>query len=117
MTPRQLLHAAHQLVEQPTIGTDGFWARTSAALARQALEQAVQVKLSRYAGSLEDVPWTAQMLAVHGVCSDHATAARAYFVWSALSQALHHNGYELPPSAEALRGWIVVVDEVITALE
>lgn len=117
MTPQQLLRAARDLVEQPSTQTDGVWARTSAALARQALEQAVQIKLSRYAGSLREVPWTAQMLAVHGVCSDRETAAGAYFVWSALSQALHHNGYELPPSAQALRGWIAVVDDVLRAIE
>ena len=62
------------------------------------------VKLSQHVGSLERVNFRAQLLCVHGVTSDEQAAAKAYYVWAALSHALHHGGYELPPSAPALRG-------------
>ena len=117
MSPGELLSAAKRMLDEPSVETEGVWARTCAVLTRQALEQAVAIKLSKHAGSLEDVNFRAQMLCVHGVTSDDAVAAKAYFVWSALSRALHHGGYELPPTAQMLRGWVALVEEVVDGLE
>ena len=116
MTPTQLLTAARRLLDEPSVETEGVWARTCAVLTRQALEQAVAVKLSQHVGSLERVNFRAQLLCVHGVTSDEQVAAKAYYVWAALSRALHHGGYELPPTAPALRGWLEVVEEVVAEL-
>lgn len=119
MTPEALLAAARKLVDAPD-AADGFgrgvWARSSAVLARQALEQQVRIALSKAGGALEKTNFTAQLLCLYGVTSNDRIPRVAHYVWSALSHATHHRAYELPPSAKSLRAWFTLVEEVIVGL-
>ncbi len=95
----------------------GVWARSAALLARQALEAAVRAKLDPYATGLDDAPFRAQLLCLQGTVADNDVAREANYLWSALSGATHHCGYELAPSAPDLRSWLAGVERVIAALE
>jgi len=115
VTPEYRLAAASRLLDQATPETAGLWSRAAALLARQALEQAVTTCLTRRHPVLPDTGYTAQLHALHAIVPA-PVAHRAAYVWSALSHATHHAGYELPPTQAALRGWLSTVDEIITAL-
>ncbi len=45
---------------------------------------------------------------------DHAAAARASFVWAALSGACHYHPYELAPTVGELHHWLDEVDALLT---
>ncbi|MBX3271680.1 MAG: hypothetical protein KF729_15545 [Sandaracinaceae bacterium] len=116
MTPRALLAQARELVERPVPGTEGLWARAAAHLARQALESAMRVRLARRTHRIEEVSFRVQLLCLTLEC-DAAAAAQAAYAWSALSTALHHHGYELPPTARSLRAWVDAVERVVERLD
>lgn len=116
MTPDELLGAAERLIERPSETTRHVWARGAALLIRQALEMAMQRRLAERVSDLRALRWHTQLLALRDF-TDSATATRAGQLWAALSSATHHHGYELPPSAQALRGWRAAVGEVVEQLE
>lgn len=116
MSPRELLAAARRLVDEPEPSTRGLWARAAALLARQALESQTQITLAKQAADLRKANWRAQLLCLQGVTDEHI-ARRAYQTWAALSAATHHHGYELPPSAASLRGWMHTVEELLDILD
>jgi hypothetical protein len=116
-SPATLLAEVHQLIDSAMPESQGVWARSAALLTRQALEEAVRAKLDAYATSLDDAPFRAQLLCLQGTIADNDVAREANYFWSALSSATHHCGYELPPSATDLRGWLAGVERVVAALE
>lgn len=115
MTAAHVLAAARQLVETPAAATDGVWGRAAALLARQALEHEVAAVLKKRAPGSQATPFSVQLLVLREVLEDADLAASVAYAWSALSMATHHHGYELPPTAAALRGWIAVVERLLDA--
>lgn len=115
MRPATLLTAARRLVDEPVPGTERIWARAAVHLTRQALEGAMRIRLSKRMPRIESVPFRLQLLCLATVC-DEETAARAAYVWSALSRAAHFYGYELPPTARGILGWIDTVEAVLVRL-
>lgn len=115
MTPLDLISAARRLVDESTSETAGLWGRAAALLARQALEIAVADTLSKHAPELLAAPFRTQFLVLRALAEDDGLAAQAAYTWVALSQATHHQGYELPPSAESLRSWIQTVEQFVAA--
>lgn len=103
MSPRELLAAAARLVDRADESTRGVWARAAAICARQALELELARRLPP---GVQAAPFATQLLVYRVIGGD----ANAAYVWAALSRACHHQGYELPPTAMALRGWIADVD-------
>lgn len=110
MTPRALLDAAETLLEDAGDHLPGAWPRAVALLARQALELLVE---GRVPPSLRSAPFSVRLFWLRQD-GDKEEAERLAATWSALSEACHFHGYELPPTAASLRGWIAVVDAAVS---
>jgi len=93
--------------------TAGLWPRASALLACRALEASVTRLWEHRTLDLQGCSMRVQLICLRTYLGDADLAARAGLAWSALSRACHHHPYELAPTAEELRGWLSVVDELI----
>lgn len=113
MTSRELLDAAVGLVERPSDATGGLWARAAAILVRQAIEAHVAAVLEIRAPGSQAAQFDAQLVILCEVLGDRELARRTRFTWTALSSASHQHTYELPPTAEELRGWIETADRFV----
>jgi hypothetical protein len=94
------------------------WPRTSALLARQALEQAVD---SRWAAlpetrGLERAKMRSQLLCLPSYL-DQALAHQIAYTWAALSNACHYHPYELAPTSAELSSWIYDVSRLVALIE
>lgn len=117
LTPARLLAEVHRLIESNARQSQGVWCRSAALLTRQALEAAVRTKLEGYASAIEEASFRAQLLCLQGVIADSDVARRAHYLWSALSAATHHWGYELAPGVAELREWVAGVQDVLDVIE
>ena len=114
LTPVDLLRAARALVDEPEAAVGGAWPRAAALLTRQALEGSLADWLApRTAGGR--APITAQLITLRTLHPDPALTARVAFTWSALSEACHHHGYELPPTTADLLTWLATVEDWLAA--
>lgn len=111
-----LLVSADNLLRDVRPGTADMWPRAVAFLLRAALEQAMNELWTRVEPRLLDAPRHAQLLVLPQRLDD-VRAARAAFVWAALSNACHHHIYELAPTPAELRRWHADVAELIAAME
>jgi hypothetical protein len=110
MTPDELLAAARDLINRPDAATAGVWPRTAALLARQALEGSIDEVWARRPDTVAVAACSMRtQLTCLAAYIDPVLAARAAYVWAALSNACHHHPYELAPTAAELTGWL---DEV-----
>jgi hypothetical protein len=114
MTPDVLLTAAVRLLDQHLAETEGLWARAAAILARQALEGHVRAVLAPAAPGAHAAPFTTQLLLLRELHPDKPLAARAAYTWAALSEATHHHGYELAPTAATLRPLLATISTLLT---
>jgi len=117
MTPDDLLAAARALMVRPDAGTVGVWPRTSAFLARQALERAIAARWKALpeTAALADCPLRSQLICLPFYLEPD-TAAQAAHTWAALSNACHYHRYELAPTAAELTSWIDDVTELVKQL-
>ena len=115
MTPSELLQAARQILGHTGGLAPALWPRAAAILARHALESAVRDLWTSRPGyeALVNSSMRAQLVSLIDVI-DQQSAARASFVWSALSEACHDHPYELAPTAGELTHWIDEVEELVT---
>jgi len=111
VTPPELIAAARALVDEPSVGTRGWWSRGAALLTRQALESQVRIAISRKGADPEQLTFTVQLIVLAEVVPA-PLARRAAATWSSLSAATHHHAAEIPASADELRGWLAVVEEM-----
>ncbi|MQA96579.1 MAG: hypothetical protein GEV11_18730 [Streptosporangiales bacterium] len=112
----ELMSSADRLLRGVGPGAADLWPRAAAFLLRAALEQALNELWARVEPRLLEAPRHAQLLVLpHRL--DDVRAARAAFVWAALSNACHHHTYELAPTAAELRRWHTEVAELVSALE
>jgi hypothetical protein len=88
-----------------------------ALLARQALEDAVRAFWIRRAPGTERASGKARFVALRFYVDDPDLPRRAHQTWAALSDATHHHGYELAPTAVELRAWVVTVADLIDRLD
>lgn len=115
MTPTELLAEARAFLVRPGGLLPGLWPRAAAILGRQALEGWVR---ERWADSPEHAAMSAcsmrsQLIGLTSV-RERWVAARASFVWAALSAACHYHPYELAPTAGELNHWLDEVDSLIS---
>lgn len=114
MTPASLLAAARELIARTDAATLGVWPRTSALLARQALEQAIR---SRWLTEPQTAGLAACSMRTQLTCLpyylDAASAGQVAYAWAALSSACHYHRYELAPTAAELTSWIDDVDRLL----
>lgn len=115
MTPADLLDATERVLTLDTLPI-GARTRAAALLARRALEGSVDDALRRAGAAPERATFSGQMLALAALIDDEALARRGFATWHALSEACHHHGYELPPSADELASRVHTVRQVVAAL-
>jgi carbohydrate-binding DOMON domain-containing protein len=117
MTPGELAAAARDLIARPDAAAAGVWPRTSALLARQAIEQAVTTlweSLPETAG-LATCRMRSQLTCLPSYI-DQTAARQTAYTWAALSNACHYHPYELAPTAAELTRWIDDTTELITRI-
>ena len=116
MTPTELLEAARRILGHTGGLVPALWPRAAAILARHALETAVRDKWLSRPGyePMAQSSMRAQLVSLIDVV-DPAVAARASFVWAALSEACHYHPYELAPTAGELDHWIGEVEHILAA--
>jgi hypothetical protein len=114
---RELLLAARELAERPSVETRGLWPRAAVLLARQSLEVALKTYWSAMAAGVEESPMKAQLLCLGSWLSNEGLGRRAHQVWSVLSNASHHHPYDLTPTRDEIEGWCETVQEIIDATE
>lgn len=107
------LRAAGALLDAGPTGAN--WARWICWATRLAVENAVRVRSAATCPELPSASMRAQLLALR-VRVDPDTAARTAALWAALSQAAHHDAYDLPPSIDDLRLWITEAERVVALL-
>ena len=117
MTPADLLAAASELIARADATTAGVWPRTSALLARQALEQAVaQLWEARPdTAGLASRPMRSQLTCLPFYL-DEEIAEQVAYTWAALSSACHYHPYELAPTAAELARWIADVARLLARI-
>jgi hypothetical protein len=118
MTPSDLLATARELITRPDAATAGVWPRTSALLARQALEQAIRLLWDGHpdTAGLASRPMRTQLICLPWYI-DKRIAAQVAYTWAALSNACHYHSYELAPTAAELTAWISDVSSLVTQIE
>ncbi|MFI6452804.1 hypothetical protein ACIBF6_14720 [Streptosporangium amethystogenes] len=83
-------------------GGRGPWPRTTTFLLRKALESCMRDFWRRVQPGMERCGMRTQLLCL-AEYADEVTARRSAGTWAALSAACHYHGYELNPTAGALR--------------
>jgi hypothetical protein len=102
------LHAATAVLDEP--GGLGRAARRSAAfLIRGGLESALGDWLDGKSKGARAANFSVQLQCLQRLHPDQQLAARVAWTWAALSQATHHNGYELAPQRRDLERWMETV--------
>ena len=113
-TPAQLLGAAAAVLRNDESVLDGRRATTAAALARQAVENALDDWLTARQitgrGTRRDA-----FLCLAALHPDPALARQLHNTWARLSGACHAISYELPPASSELERWMAVVHRFITS--
>jgi hypothetical protein len=118
VTPAELLAAARELIIRPDTATAGVWPRTSALLARQALEEAVDAWWAAVPGTrgLQQASMRSQLICLPFYL-DAALARQVAYTWAVLSNACHYHPYELAPTSAELGGWIDDVATLVSRIE
>src|SRR6476646_10362156 len=108
---RTLLASADDVLSTPADAWAGRWPRAVALLTRQALERSLEELWAAKSAPMLRASARAQLLCLRQwVLPD--LAGRAYYTWSALSEACHQHAYDLPPTSSELAAWIETVDEL-----
>ena len=71
----------------------------------------------RRAPGVETLSLRAQFLCLGEYVRSEELATTAYQTWAALSRACHHHPYDIEPSADALRYWIMTVEHFIEVVD
>ena len=90
--------------------------RSAAMLARQALEHALHDALESDGVDPSRMSFRTQLECLRHLRDLGGLARDAAYVWAALSRVTHYHGYELPPTREALVGWMETASAVVEAL-
>jgi hypothetical protein len=115
MTPRELLAAAQNLLDQPQEGTQGLWSRGAALLLRQALERGMAELLADRTPGAQAATFATQLVVLPEVLGDAALGRRVGWTWSALTCACHAGELRLPPTVDELKRWGEVVGDLVAA--
>ena len=114
--PQDLLSTAKNLLVYADTDTAGLWPRAAALLARQALEDGLDLYWIASAPGVETASARGQLLCLRSYVGEEI-AEEAAHAWGSLSRATHHHAYELPPTASELQNLCRSVADVLDALE
>ena len=98
MTSQELVDAATLLLGKSARPTLGVWSRAVALLARQSIEQSLNVLWRARAPGLEACSTHAQLLCLPFYLRDMDLAQSSSYAWMALTRVCHHHPYELLPN-------------------
>jgi hypothetical protein len=116
VTPARLVADARQLLSgMPGRESLVLWHRACAVVIRHAIETHVGAVLRRRAPGAQAANFRVQFLCLRPALGGVDLASEIAATWSALSQAIHHNGYELAPTGTELEAWLRCVEEFIGA--
>jgi hypothetical protein len=117
VTSEELLAEARRLIAHPNAATAGVWPRTAALLARQALELALKGLwgVRPETAGLADASMRSQLLCLTAYLGE-GVAARAAYLFAALSRACHYHCYELAPTAAELDRWLTETADLVALL-
>jgi hypothetical protein len=117
VTSTDLLAAARDLLERPTLGSVGGWPRAVALLTRQALETAIEElwQSSPATAGLTACTRKTQLTCLPAYL-DPSVAREVGYAWAALSNACHYHPYDLAPTAAELSGWIDSVTRLLVTI-
>lgn len=116
MQALEVLHLARSLVEDPAESTVGLWPRAAALLGRQALESALKEAWERLDLDMSKCSQRSQLLCLGEAIRDRPLGQETNHVWWALTQACHHQVYQLPPTDTELKNWFDSVEELSLAI-
>jgi hypothetical protein len=117
MTPATLLATARNVLHEPPAATSGGWPRMVAVLTRLALEQTLTEFWATAPGTAGMSRCTYRtQFACLPFYLDAATAQKADYLWSALSEACHYHAYELAPTAAELTNWLDAVAGLVETM-
>ena len=106
MNPTELIAVADFLVAGGHETRSGGWQRTSAALGRAAIEEALRQYWVLREPGLERCSARAQLLCLRVYLANTDLALATIAAWSDLSRACHHHPYELSPTVVELHAWL-----------
>jgi hypothetical protein len=112
-----LLDLARGLLRRADPRTAGLWPRAAALLGRQALEAGLDAYWAGRGIALGDCATRSQLICLRSYLPDAPLAARVHHAWGALSDACHHHGYELAPTAGELGALLETVGELLEAVD
>jgi hypothetical protein len=98
MSPQELVEAAALLLSERVSPTLGVWSRAVALLARQSIEQSLNLLWRARAPGLEACSTHAQLLCLPLYLRDVELAQSSSYAWMALTRVCHHHPYELLPN-------------------
>ena len=91
----------------------GVWPRAVALLGRQALEQGLDDLWGAVAPRVREASRHAQLLCLGAFVRDEELVSGVRHAWHGLSQACHHQVYELAPTAAELDRWLDAVERLL----
>ena len=115
--PVQLLDVAQNLLQRADPRTAGLWPRAAALLGRQALEAGLDAYWAGRGIALGDCATRPQLICLRSYLPDAPLAARVHHAWGALSDACHHHGYELAPTAQELGTLFDTVGDLLAVVD
>ncbi|HET9051601.1 MAG TPA: hypothetical protein VFO60_07840 [Candidatus Dormibacteraeota bacterium] len=110
--PLELVVGARALLSDNRATTAGIWPRAAAVLARQGIELSLSHLWQVRAPGLQYTNARCQLLCLSTFLRDDELAERTSVAYWALSRALHHHAYELPPTHAELEACIAVASEL-----
>lgn len=110
--PVHLVNLARSIMSVPRADLVGTWPRSSAILARQALEITLDQMWAQAAPGVENASRRAQFTCLSEYI-DPDLASRIRYSWHVFSTACHYHAYELPPIAAEINGWLDDVEALI----
>jgi hypothetical protein len=112
-TPHDLIALARTILDDHQAKWTPSWARATALLTRQALEDALDDLWRARDLKMDRVSARAQLLCLSAYLKDDDLSAEVRHAWGTLSRACHHHPYELAPTSTELRRWIEAVGALV----
>ena len=116
MNHHELLEAAGRALDTASSLPVGVRSRVAALLGRQAVEEGLLRLWERRSPALARCTTRAQLLCLPSYISSGSALETAH-VWSSLSGACHHHPYELAPTVDEIRNWLLVAGECLVEIE
>lgn len=106
MNPSELIAIAESLAVGGHEPRASGWQRTTAALGRAAIEEALEQYWTLREPGMERCSARAQLLCLRVYLGNTELARATIAAWSDFSRACHHHPYELSPTGVELQAWL-----------